>query len=57
MNDLSSGKGRTNPIKGAKLPVLHSTNPWDGKDAPLPLEEDLDVSGVILDAPMHNLEL
>jgi hypothetical protein len=57
LNDLSSGKGRTNPIKGAKLPILDSTDPWDGKDAEFPLEDYVDVSEVILDAPMHNIEL
>ena len=49
LRDLSYGKGRTNPVRGAKLPTLKSVDAWDGKDAELPVEEDIDLSDVDLD--------
>ncbi len=35
LRDLSSGRGRTSPIKGAKLPILKPVDLWDGEDAKL----------------------
>ena len=49
LRDLSYGKGRTNPVRGAKLPKITKTDPWDGKDGELPVEEDIDLSDVELD--------
>ena len=49
LRDLSYGKGRTNPVRGAKLPTLKAIDPWDGKDAEMPIEEDIDLSDVDLD--------
>ena len=49
LRDLSYGKGRTSPVKGAKLPKISSIDPWDGKDGELPVEEDIDLSDVELD--------
>jgi len=49
LRDLSYGKGRTNPVRGAKLPTLKKTEPWDGKDAEMPVEEDIDLSDIDLD--------
>ena len=49
MRDLSYGKGRTNPVKGAKLPTLKTIDAWDGKDGEMPVEEDIDLSDVELD--------
>ena len=46
---LSYGKGRTNPVKGAKIPKIASIDAWDGKDGELPEEEDIDLSDVDLD--------
>ena len=42
LRDLSYGKGRTNPVKGAKIPKIASIDAWDGKDGELPEEEPLD---------------
>ncbi|XP_059081134.1 protein disulfide-isomerase A6 homolog [Tigriopus californicus] len=49
LRDLSYGKGRTSPVKGAKMPEIVSLDPWDGKDGELPVEEDIDLSDVELD--------
>jgi protein disulfide-isomerase A6 len=31
------------------LPTLKKTEPWDGKDAEMPVEDDIDLSDVDLD--------
>ena len=49
LRDLSYGKGRTNPVRGAKLPKVSKVEAWDGKDGQLPEEEDIDLSDVELD--------
>jgi len=50
LRDLSYGKsGRTNPVKGAKMPKIAQIDAWDGKDGELPEEEDIDLSDVDLD--------
>ncbi|XP_067008664.1 protein disulfide-isomerase A6 homolog [Anabrus simplex] len=49
LRDLSFGRGSTAPVKGAALPKINPTEPWDGKDGELPPEEDIDVSDVELD--------
>ena len=49
LRDLSYGKGRTNPVKGAKMPKIATVEAWDGKDGELPEEEDIDLSDVDLD--------
>lgn len=47
--DLSYGRGNTAPVKGQNLPKIVKTETWDGKDAELPVEEDLDLSDIDLD--------
>jgi len=49
LREISFGRGRTSPLKGAKLPTLSKTEPWDGKDGALPEEEEYDLSDVELD--------
>ena len=49
LRDLSYGKGRTSPVKGAKFPPIETIEPWDGKDGELPVEEDIDLSDVELE--------
>ena len=49
LRDLSYGKGRTNPVRGAKIPNITKIDPWDGKDGELPAEEEIDLSDVELD--------
>jgi len=49
LRDLSYGKGRTNPVKGAAIPKIATIEAWDGKDGELPEEEDIDLSDVDLD--------
>jgi len=49
LRDLSYGKGRTNPVRGAQLPKIVKVEAWDGKDGELPEEEDIDLSDVDLD--------
>ncbi|KAG8196475.1 hypothetical protein JTE90_012293 [Oedothorax gibbosus] len=45
---VSVGRGTSSPIKGAKLPDITDSEPWDGKDGELPVEEDIDLSDVDL---------
>lgn len=47
--DLSFGRGQTAPVKGAEMPKAVTTEPWDGKDGELPLEEDIDLSDIDLE--------
>uniref|UniRef100_A0A1A9X5S4 Protein disulfide-isomerase A6 homolog n=1 Tax=Glossina brevipalpis TaxID=37001 RepID=A0A1A9X5S4_9MUSC len=49
LRDISYGRGRTVPIRGAKKPIINTITPWDGKDGQLPTEEDIDLSDVDLD--------
>jgi protein disulfide-isomerase A6 len=50
LRDLSYGKGRTTPVRGAALPKLAKIDAWDGKDGQLPVEEEeYDLSDVELD--------
>lgn len=57
LRDLSFGRGSTAPVKGASLPKVHVTEPWDGKDGELPPEEDIDLSDVELDDEISKDEL
>uniref|UniRef100_A0A0K2SVX8 protein disulfide-isomerase n=1 Tax=Lepeophtheirus salmonis TaxID=72036 RepID=A0A0K2SVX8_LEPSM len=56
LRDLSYGKGRTNAVRGAKLPSIKKTEPWDGKDAEFIPEEEIDLSDVELE-PLEKEEL
>lgn len=47
LRSLSYGKGSTEPLKD--LPKVDKTEPWDGKDGQLPVEDDIDLSDVELD--------
>ncbi|XP_026497070.2 protein disulfide-isomerase A6 homolog [Vanessa tameamea] len=49
LRDLSFGRGQTAPVKGAEMPNILTTDPWDGKDGELPQEEDIDLSDVDLE--------
>ncbi|KAG8232915.1 hypothetical protein J437_LFUL011023 [Ladona fulva] len=57
LRDLSFGRGSTAPVKGASLPKIHATEPWDGQDGQLPPEEDIDLSDVDLDDDVSKDEL
>lgn len=49
LRDLSYGKGRTNSVRGAKIPKINKVDAWDGKDGEMPVEEDIDLSDVDMD--------
>lgn len=49
LRDLSYGRGSTAPMRGAELPKVVKSEPWDGKDGALPVEDDIDLSDVSLD--------
>lgn len=49
LRDISYGRGQTAPIKGATLPKVNKLQGWDGKDGQLPVEDDIDLSDVVLD--------
>ncbi|XP_022126074.1 protein disulfide-isomerase A6 homolog [Pieris rapae] len=49
LRDLSFGRGQTAPVRGAEMPKISKTEPWDGKDGELPLEEDIDLSDIDLE--------
>lgn len=41
LRDLLYGRGSSVAIRAEKLPTVVKTEPWDGKDGQLPVEEDL----------------
>ncbi|CAG2167755.1 unnamed protein product [Oppiella nova] len=44
LRDLMYGRGSSSPIRGAKLPTIQTTEPWDGKDGQMPVvDEDIGV--------------
>ncbi|CAD5229449.1 unnamed protein product [Bursaphelenchus okinawaensis] len=49
LRDLSFGRGKTSSIRGSALPDAQTIQAWDGKDAELPQEEEIDLSDVELD--------
>lgn len=49
LRDLSYGRGTTAAVRGAILPSVSASEPWDGKDGVLPQDEDIDLSDVQLD--------
>ncbi|KRZ21882.1 Protein disulfide-isomerase A6 [Trichinella pseudospiralis] len=49
LKELSYGRGSTAPVKGAQLPAIVETFPWDGKDGELPQVDDIDVSDIDLE--------
>ena len=49
LRDISFGRGRTAPVRGAELPKVSKIDPWDGKDGALPEEEEIDLSDIDLD--------
>jgi len=49
LRDLSYGKGRTSPVRGAAMPKVSKVDAWDGKDGEMPEEEEIDLSDVDLD--------
>lgn len=49
LRDISFGRGRTAPVKGADLPQIKKIASWDGKDGVMPEEDDLDLSDIELD--------
>uniref|UniRef100_A0A2P2HXV2 protein disulfide-isomerase n=2 Tax=Hirondellea gigas TaxID=1518452 RepID=A0A2P2HXV2_9CRUS len=57
LRDISYGRGRTSPVKGGELPKIVKSDPWDGKDGALPVDEDIDLSDVDLDDFDAKLEL
>lgn len=49
LRDISFGKGQTRDVRGGKLPEIKEVSPWDGKDMPMPDEEDIDLSDIELE--------
>lgn len=49
LRELSVGRGSTVPMKGAELPKVHKTEPWDGKDGQPPKMDDIDLDDVFKD--------
>lgn len=49
LRELSVGRGSTSPLQGSALPSISKTEPWDGKDKELVIEDDIDLSDVDLD--------
>lgn len=49
LRDLSFGRGKTASLRGSSFPEPQSVQAWDGKDAELIQEEEIDLSDVDLD--------
>lgn len=56
LRELAAGRGSTKPIKGGSLPTVEKTEPWDGKDGKLPVEEEINLDDIELD-PLGKEEL
>lgn len=57
LRELSVGRGSTAPIPNNKLPQINKSEPWDGKDAKLIVEEEIDLSDVDLDDDIGGIPL
>lgn len=49
LRELSYGRGSPVPLPDGKLPKIETVDKWDGKDAKLDVEEEIDLSDVSLD--------
>ncbi len=49
LRDTSYGRGASASLADTKLPKVVKSDPWDGKDGELFIEEDIDLSDVVLD--------
>lgn len=49
LRDLSYGRGKTSSIRGSTFPDGETVKAWDGKDAELPVLDDIDLSDVELE--------
>ena len=47
LRDLMYGRGSSSPIRGAKLPTIQKTEPWDGKDGEVLLLQSMSNSSLI----------
>ncbi|CAN7998936.1 unnamed protein product, partial [Ixodes hexagonus] len=60
LRELAYGRGSSVSVKGAKLPDVVDSEPWDGKDAKMEEPEDIDLSDVELEpeeTPTKRVEL
>lgn len=57
LREVSVGRGQSASLPNSKLPAVVTTEPWDGKDGQLDLEEDIDLSDVVLDDLDAKIEL
>jgi len=49
LRDLSYGRGKTSSILSSTFPEAETVEAWDGKDAELPIMDDIDLSDVELE--------
>ncbi len=57
LRELSVGRGSTMAIPNNKLPEVKTVKKWDGKDAKVAEEEDIDLSDVSLDDDVGGIPL
>ena len=57
LRELSVGRGSTAQLPNSKLPAIVKTEKWDGKDAKMVVEEDIDLSDVSLDDDVDGIPL
>ena len=49
LRELSVGRGQTQQLANSKLPALSEVSAWDGKDAKIEVEEEINLDDVSLD--------
>lgn len=49
LRDVSYGRGKTSSLRGSSFPEADTIKAWDGKDAELPVIDDIDLSDVDLE--------
>ena len=49
LRDLSLGRGSSASLPNSKIPAVVKSEPWDGKDGQLVVDDDIDLSDITLD--------
>lgn len=49
LRDVSYGRGKTSSLRSSAFPEAETVKAWDGKDAEVPIIDDIDLSDVDLD--------
>jgi protein disulfide-isomerase A6 len=57
LRELSVGRGSTAQLPNSKLPSIEKVEKWDGKDAKIDIEDNIDLSDVTLDDDVGSIPI